>query len=277
MKTGSVQILYRFWIPTALIAVLMMTGCGTTSSHYLNKEYGKDEFRAGPVGYIALGGSDVIIDAYEQYQKAFEKISEEDGRKMLAQSFNDGFLSAAKRDLKNLAIIDSGAIISPYNQVETKLMLDQGKKSQRVMRIDMPRKAVIDSMRPPIRFLIIPRAASLSYTEGEAGNGIMDRGLSPGMVGKPGSPGFGAIPGTGAAFSSNNTKKIKLTLKFAIWDCKKERAVSYGTYEDSMQASFFFTKGEWLNLMDRASGVLLRNSPLKSFKSGNAQQASNPM
>lgn len=252
----------RFWIPTALIAILMITGCGTTSSHYLNKKYGKDEFRAGPVGYIALRGSDVIIDAYEQYQKAFEKTSEEDGRKMLAQSFNEGFLSSAKRQLKNLAIIDSGAILSPYNQVETKLMLDQGKKSQRVMRIDMPRKAVIDSMRPPVRFLIVPRAASISYTEGEAGNGVMGPGFGPGLVGKPGSPGFGVNAGAGASFSSSRTMKIKLKLKYVIWDCKGDRAVSYGTYEDSIQASFFFTEGEWLNLMNHAAGALLRNSPL---------------
>lgn len=123
MKIGSAQAISRFWIPMALIAMSTMTGCGTTSSHYMDKEYGRDVFRAGPVGLIALRGSDVAIEAYKQYQNAFDKIPEEEGRRLLAQSFNEGFLPAAKRHLKNFAVIDSGAIVNPYNQVETKLML----------------------------------------------------------------------------------------------------------------------------------------------------------
>lgn len=54
-----------------------------------------------------------------------------------------------------------------------------------------------------------------------------------------------------------------IDVKYVIWDCQEDRAVSYGIYEDSMHASFFFTQGEWLNLMKKASGSLIRYSPLR--------------
>jgi len=72
-----------------------------------------------------------------------------------------------------------------------------GKKSQSAMRIDIPSKSAVDSLEPPVRFVIAARNANFSYNV-EEGAGHMSPGHTvstpAGAVSVPGSMGAEARP-----------------------------------------------------------------------------------
>lgn len=233
--------------------LLVLSGCGTTSS-FRDPAYTKQDFRDGAVGFIPMRFTEIGMEAYEEFRKAFKKEPENGGETKLAEAFNKAFLNSVKGKAKHLRILDSGPVNNPYNQFETKQILNKGKKSQSAMRIYIPLKSAVDSLTPPVRFIITGRNVNFSYKEEQTAS-FMTPGTS---ISTPGGTMFTA----GTMGGGGKSKIITLSMSYAIWDYQKDAPVSYGKFTTDMSASYFFTQGEWLGMMEKAAGEVVRHSPL---------------
>lgn len=197
--------------------------------------------------------TEIGMEAYEEFRKAFENEPENGGETKLAEAFNRAFLDAVKAKVKDIRILDSGPVVDPYRLNEVKLILNKGKRSQSATRIDIPMKAVVDSLDPPVRFIIAARSANFSYNvEQKAGY------MSPGQtVSTP----AGAITTAGTMGGGGRSKVITLSLSFIVWDYRKDAPVVYRKFSSVMSASFFFTQEEWTGMMELAALNIVRNLP----------------
>lgn len=121
------------------------------------------------------------------------------------------------------------------------------------MRIHIPTKAAVDSVKPPVRFVIVARSANFAYrVEQRAGH------MTPGhVVSTPG----GSMSTGGTVAGGGRSKVIVLTMSFMVWDYRTDAPVSYGKFTSQMSASYFFTQGEWTGMMERAARYIVQHLP----------------
>lgn len=246
-------IVHSFRGPIASLALGMaLSGCAPSTT-YLDPGYTREEFKEGPVAFMPMRFTEIGMEAFEEFRKAFKNEPDNGGETKLAEAFNKGLLSAAKMKVKEIRILDSGSVIDPYRQYETKQLLNKGQKSQSAMRIVIPMKSTVDSITPPIRFLITARNVNFTYKVEEQ----PDQWRPGTAISTP----TGKIPTAPIFVAGGKSKVITLSMSYMIWDYKNDAPVSYGKYTTDMSATFFFTQGEWLRMMESAGRAIAQNTP----------------
>lgn len=89
------------------IGLLSLSGCGSTST-FQDPAYTHREFTSGPVAFIPMRFTEIGMEAYEEFRKAFKGEPEGGGETKLANAFNRAFLDAVKAKVKDIRILDSG-------------------------------------------------------------------------------------------------------------------------------------------------------------------------